>query len=65
MPVTTDVSNSEAKRITQLQDKIIKDSWIMYSGVGRAYITTDTPISMIETIIVLKPKKVTWRRDDP
>lgn len=65
MPVTLpDVSNSEAKRIMQLQDKIIKgfpEVENVLGKAGRAYTATDNaPISMIETIIVLKPKKL-WR----
>ncbi|OJW81504.1 MAG: metal transporter [Bacteroidetes bacterium 46-16] len=65
MPVTLpDVSNSEAKRITQLQDKIIKgfpEVENVLGKAGRAYTATDNaPISMIETIIVLKPKSQ-WR----
>ena len=66
MPVTLpDVSNSEAKRIMQLQDKIIKgipEVDNVLGKAGRAYTATDNaPISMIETIIVLKPKKE-WRK---
>jgi copper/silver efflux system protein len=66
MPVTLpDVSNSEAKRITQLQDKIIKgfpEVENVLGKAGRAYTATDNaPISMIETIIVLKPKSQ-WRK---
>lgn len=65
MPVTLpDVSNSEAKRIVQLQDKIIKgfpEVENVLGKAGRAYTATDnSPISMIETIIILKPKKL-WR----
>ncbi len=65
MPVTLpDVSNSEAKRIMQLQDKIIKgfpEVDNVLGKAGRAYTATDNaPMSMIETIIVLKPKKE-WR----
>lgn len=65
MPVTLpDVSNSEVKRITQLQDKIIKgfpEVENVLGKAGRAYTATDNaPISMIETIIVLKPKSQ-WR----
>ncbi|PTX13121.1 Cu(I)/Ag(I) efflux system membrane protein CusA/SilA [Pontibacter mucosus] len=65
MPVTLpDVSNSEAKRIMQLQDKIIKgfpEVENVLGKAGRAYTATDNaPISMIETIIVLKPKNQ-WR----
>ena len=65
MPVTLpDVSNAEAKRILQLQDKIIK-SFPEVNNVlgkaGRAYTATDNaPVSMIETIIILKPKR-SWR----
>ena len=65
MPVTLpDVSNSEAKRILQLQDKIIKgfpEVENVLGKAGRAYTATDnSPISMIETIIILKPKNL-WR----
>jgi copper/silver efflux system protein len=65
MPVTLpDVSNSEAKRIMQLQDKIIKgfpEVENVLGKAGRAYTATDNaPISMIETIIILKPKSK-WR----
>ncbi|RPE07913.1 efflux RND transporter permease subunit [Chitinophaga lutea] len=66
MPVTLpDVSNSEAKRIMQLQDKIIKgipEVDNVLGKAGRAYTATDNaPVSMIETIIVLKPKSK-WRK---
>lgn len=65
MPVTLpDVSNSEAKRILQVQDKIIKsfpEVENVLGKAGRAYTATDNaPISMIETIIILKPKSQ-WR----
>jgi Cu(I)/Ag(I) efflux system membrane protein CusA/SilA len=65
MPVTLpDISNSEAKRILQVQDKIIKsfpEVENVLGKAGRAYTATDNaPISMIETIIVLKPKSQ-WR----
>ena len=65
MPVTLpDVSNSEAKRILQVQDKIIKsfpEVENVLGKAGRAYTATDNaPISMIETIIVLKQKSQ-WR----
>jgi copper/silver efflux system protein len=65
MPVTLpDVSNEEAKRILQVQDKIIKSvpEVIKVLGkAGRAATATDnSPISMIETIIMLKPKSE-WR----
>lgn len=65
MPVTLpDVSNNEAKRILQVQDKIIKsfpEVENVLGKAGRAYTATDNaPISMIESIIVLKPK-AQWR----
>jgi len=67
MPVTLpDVSNSEAKRILQVQDKIIKsvpEVENVLGKAGRANTATDnSPISMIETIILLKPKSE-WRND--
>jgi copper/silver efflux system protein len=65
MPVTLpDVSNAEAKRILQVQDKIIKsvpEVDKVLGKAGRASTATDnSPISMIETIIMLKPKSK-WR----
>lgn len=65
MPVTLpDVSNEEAKRILQVQDKIIKsipEVAQVLGKAGRASTATDnSPISMIETIIMLKPKSE-WR----
>ncbi len=65
MPVTLpDVSNSEIKRILQVQDKIIKTTpevEQVLGKAGRASTATDnSPISMIETIIQLKPKNQ-WR----
>jgi Cu(I)/Ag(I) efflux system membrane protein CusA/SilA len=65
MPVTLpDVSNSEIKRILQVQDKIIKSTpevEKVLGKAGRANTATDnSPISMIETIILLKPKDQ-WR----
>lgn len=65
MPVTLpDVSNSEVKRILQVQDKIIKtvpEVENVLGKAGRANTATDnSPISMIETIILLKPKSE-WR----
>ncbi len=65
MPVTLpDISNSEVKRILQVQDKIIKSvSEVdkVLGKAGRASSATDnSPISMIETIIMLKPKSE-WR----
>lgn len=66
MPVTLpDVSNSEVKRILQVQDKIIKsvpEVANVLGKAGRASTATDnSPISMIETIVMLKPKSE-WRR---
>lgn len=66
MPVTLpDVSNTEAKRIMQVQDRIVKsfpEVENVLGKAGRAYTATDnSPISMIETIIVLKPKSE-WRK---
>ncbi len=65
MPVTLpDVSNSEVKRILQVQDKLIKsvpEVQHVLGKAGRANTATDnSPISMIETIIILKPKNE-WR----
>lgn len=65
MPVTLpDVSNSEIKRILQVQDKIIKsfpEVENVLGKAGRASTATDnSPISMIETIILLKPRSE-WR----
>ncbi|MEO5912170.1 MAG: efflux RND transporter permease subunit [Pelobium sp.] len=65
MPVTLpDISNSEIKRILQVQDKIIKSTpevAQVLGKAGRANTPTDnSPISMIETIIQLKPKSE-WR----
>jgi Cu(I)/Ag(I) efflux system membrane protein CusA/SilA len=65
MPVTLpDVSNAEVKRLLQVQDKIIKslpEVENVLGKAGRANTATDnSPISMIETIILLKPKPA-WR----
>ncbi|WP_333601131.1 efflux RND transporter permease subunit [Flavobacterium sp.] len=65
MPVTLpDVSNSEVKRILQVQDKLIKsvpEVAHVLGKAGRANTATDnSPVSMIETIILLKPKNE-WR----
>lgn len=65
MPVTLpDVSNNEAKRILQVQDKLIMsvpEVENVLGKAGRAYTATDNaPISMIESIILLKPKSQ-WR----
>ncbi len=66
MPVTLpDVSNAEVKRLLQVQDKIIKatpEVENVLGKAGRANTATDnSPISMIETIIILKPKSE-WRK---
>lgn len=65
MPVTLpDISNNEAKRLLQIQDKIIKslpEVENVLGKAGRANTATDNaPISMIETIILLKPQNQ-WR----
>lgn len=65
MPVTMpDVSNTEAKRILQIQNRIIKsfpEVENILGKAGRASSATDnSPISMIESIIILKPKSE-WR----
>jgi Cu(I)/Ag(I) efflux system membrane protein CusA/SilA len=65
MPVTLpDISNAEAKRILQVQDKIIKSVPEVESVLGKAgrasTATDNSPISMIETIIMLKPQ-LEWR----
>lgn len=65
MPVTLpDVSNSEVKRILQVQDKLIKsipEVAHVLGKAGRANTATDnSPISMVETIILLKPQ-AEWR----
>ncbi|POY35506.1 AcrB/AcrD/AcrF family protein [Solitalea longa] len=65
MPVTLpDVSNAEAKRILQIQDKIIlsvPEVKHVLGKAGRASTATDNaPMSMIESIILLKPQSE-WR----
>ncbi|TND07201.1 MAG: Cu(I)/Ag(I) efflux system membrane protein CusA [Bacteroidetes bacterium] len=66
MPVTLpDVSNTEVKRILQVQDKILKsfpEVETVLGKAGRAYTATDNaPMSMIETIVILKPR-AQWRK---
>ena len=66
MPVTQpDVSNAQAKQLLQVQDKIIKsvpEVADVLGKAGRANTATDnSPISMTETIILLKPKDQ-WRK---
>ena len=61
MPVTLpDVSNAEMKRILQVQDKIIATEPEVKSVLGKAgrvnSATDNSPISMMETIIMLKPR---------
>jgi len=65
MPVTLpNVSITEAKRIIQVQDAIIKshpEVEYVLGKVGRAETSTDpAPVSMFESIILLKPKDK-WR----
>lgn len=65
MPVALpNVSLTEAKRIMQVQDRIIAEFpevQQVLGKVGRAETSTDpAPISMIESIILLKPKSE-WR----
>lgn len=66
MPVTLpDVSNAEVKRILQVQDKIIATEPEVKSVLGKAgrvnSATDNSPISMIETIVLLKPQNE-WRK---
>ncbi|WPU94678.1 efflux RND transporter permease subunit [Mucilaginibacter sabulilitoris] len=66
MPVTMpDVSNAQIKQLLQLQDKIIKsvpEVENVLGKAGRANTATDnSPISMVETIILLKPQSE-WRK---
>ena len=65
MPVTLpNVSMTEAKRLITVQDAIIKsvpEVDHVLGKVGRADTSTDpAPVSMFETIIILKPKEQ-WR----
>ena len=66
MPVTMpDISNEQAKQLLQLQDKIIKsvpEVKNVLGKAGRANTATDnSPINMVETIILLKPCSE-WRK---
>lgn len=66
MPVTLpDISNSEIKRILQVQDKLIMtvpEVQNVLGKAGRANTATDNaPMSMIESIILLKPQSE-WRK---
>ena len=65
MPVTLpDVSNAEIKRLLQVQDKIIASEPEVANVLGKAgranTATDNSPISMVETIVLLKPK-AQWR----
>ncbi|MBT2557964.1 efflux RND transporter permease subunit [Hymenobacter sp. ISL-91] len=65
MPITQpDVSNTEVKRILQVQDRIIMQVPEVKSVLGKAgrasTATDNSPLSMIETIIQLKPRSE-WR----
>ncbi|MBZ0252296.1 MAG: efflux RND transporter permease subunit, partial [Candidatus Methylomirabilis sp.] len=65
MPVTfPNVSIEEAKRLLQVQDRIIKsfpEVKSVFGKAGRAETPTDNaPLSMFETVIVLKPQ-AQWR----
>ena len=65
MPVTQpNISINEAKRIATLQDRILKatpEVEYVLGKVGRAETATDpSPLSMFETIILLKPREQ-WR----
>ena len=65
MPVTLpNISISEAKRLIQVQDKIIlsvPEVEHVLGKVGRAETSTDpAPVSMFESIIILKPREK-WR----
>ncbi|NVN98012.1 MAG: efflux RND transporter permease subunit [Geobacteraceae bacterium] len=65
MPVTLpNISITEAKRLIQVQDTIIKsvpEVEHVLGKVGRAETSTDpAPVSMFESIIILKPKDK-WR----
>jgi Cu(I)/Ag(I) efflux system membrane protein CusA/SilA len=65
MPITVPgISIEEAKRLVQEQDRRLKDFpevASVFGKAGRAETATDpAPLSMIETVIVLKPKS-DWR----
>jgi Cu(I)/Ag(I) efflux system membrane protein CusA/SilA len=66
MPITLpDISNSEVKRLLQVQDKLIKTVPEVHNVLGKAgranTATDNSPISMVETIIMLKPRNE-WRK---
>ena len=65
MPITLpNISITEAKRMIQVEDGVIKslpEVEHVLGKVGRAETSTDpAPVSMFETIIILKPKSQ-WR----
>ncbi|MEW5950511.1 MAG: efflux RND transporter permease subunit [Elusimicrobia bacterium] len=65
MPTTlTGISVEEARKILNVQNKILKsfpEVLTVYGKAGRASTATDpAPLSMIETVIVLKPQEE-WR----
>ncbi|KAF0220572.1 MAG: Cu(I)/Ag(I) efflux system membrane protein [Geobacteraceae bacterium] len=65
MPVTLpNISLTEAKRLLQVQDRVIRsvpEVEQVLGKVGRAETSTDpAPVSMFESIIILKPKEK-WR----
>ena len=61
------ISVAEAQKLLQLTDRIIKrfpEVERVYGKAGRADTATDpAPLSMLETVITLKPKEQ-WRRTD-
>jgi Cu(I)/Ag(I) efflux system membrane protein CusA/SilA len=66
MPVTNPgISITEASRLLQAQDKILKsfpEVERVFGKTGKAETSTDpAPLSMMETVITLKPKE-TWRK---
>jgi Cu(I)/Ag(I) efflux system membrane protein CusA/SilA len=66
MPVTLpNISINEAKRLVTIQDRIIRETpevEYVLGKVGRAETSTDpSPVSMFETIILLKPQE-RWRK---
>ncbi len=67
MPTTLPgISVTEAERLLQAQDRILKDFpevERVHGKTGRAETSTDpAPFSMMETVVVLKPEKE-WRKD--
>ncbi len=66
MPTTLPgISVTEAERILQIQDRILKsfqEVETVFGKIGRATTPTDpAPFSMVETTVLLKPRKE-WRR---